>query len=460
VQSAQEILVVGAGISGLSAALLLSRAGRRVRVIEQSARPGGLAAAERFRGIPCDLGSHRLHPAALDQPLFREIHAARPFLWRPRRGVLLFADRRLPYPPGALSMLGALGLRTSLSVGLGLAEGARRRAFHRWERDRAAATEELDIGFERFVIERVGERAYRAFYKPYAEKVWGLDPKELSQTVAKKRISTTRPWALVRSSASRLAGAFTSARGGAVDAVRIDRFVYPAEGIASIIGYIEEQLAARSVPVECGRPFRRDEAPSGPVLFAGNLGDLVETPLEHRGLYVVYVALPIARLAAEETYYSPDPRYWFGRVSELQNYSPALRRDGETILCIEIPEGTFGPGVDFSRGHLLAELLDQLTRAGILPRRMAEPLEVRQRFLPFVYPLYRRGWITAWREAMRKVAELGRILPFGRQALFLHCNLDHCADIAQDAVAHVEAGGSVERWIDQAANYLELRVRD
>lgn len=459
---AEEILVVGAGISGLSAALLLARKGKRVRVIEQGARLGGLAAAEFFRGIPCDLGSHRLHPEALDQPLLREIHAARPFLCRPRRGVLLFADRRLPYPPGALSMLSALGLRKSLSVGAALAGGARRRAFRSWEEARAAPAEDEDLGFERFVIERVGERAYEAFYKPYAEKVWGLDPAELSQTVAKKRISTTHPAALLRSVAGRIAARLSPERAARGAGLRLDRFVYPARGIASIIDYLEEQLARAGVSIACGRPFTRGSTGEGEstVLFAGNLGDLIDTPLEHRGLYLLYLALPERRVGAAETYYCPDRRYWFGRVSELQNYSPALRREGETILCVEIPEGAWGKGVDFSRGDRLGELLDQLSRAGVLPPRAAAPLEVRQRFVPFVYPLYRRGWIAHWREAMRQIVALGRILPFGRQALFLHCNLDHCAEIAGAAVAHVEARESVERWIEQAAAYLEIRVRD
>jgi hypothetical protein len=60
---------------------------------------------------------------------------------------------------------------------------------------------------------------------------------------------------------------------------------------------------------------------------------------------------------------------------------------------------------------------------------------------------------------MRRAAALG-VLPFGRQALFLHCNLDHCAAIAADAVAHIEAGRSPEVWAQEAERYLEVRVRD
>src|SRR5262249_42564736 len=147
-------------------------------------------------------------------------------------------------------------------------------------------------------------------------------------------------------------------------------------------------------------------------------------------------------------------------VAELQNYSPELRREGETILCVEIPEGRWGMDVDFSRGERLDQLLDQLRRAGVVPRDAPPPIEARQRLVPFVYPLHRRGGIAAGREAMREISAMGRIFPVGRQALFLHCNLDHCVTIARKAVTHVLSGGSPEGWIHKAAAFLEVRVRD
>jgi hypothetical protein len=448
-----SIVVAGAGISGLYAALLLARAGRRVRVLERSARAGGLAGAELFRGVPCDLGSHRLHPGALERPLFREMHRERPFLMRPRRGALVIGDRHLPYPPDALALARSIGLRASAGMALGLlARGDQRRAFTRWERERAAPAEGDDVGFEAFVIARVGEAAYEAFYKPYAEKVWGLAPADLSQTVAKKRVSTTHPLGLFRGLVGRAAAL---ARGDA--GTSLDHFVYPRGGTSSIAAFLEEQLAKAGVAVELGRAYRAGDGDT--VLYAGDLRDLVETPLEHRGLYLIYLALPCERLGAAETYYCPDARYWFGRVSELQGYSPDLRRPGETILCVEIPEGAWGRGVDFASGPTLAELRAQLERARIVPPS-AEPLEVRQRFVPSVYPLYRRGWMTLWREAMRRVAALRNVVPFGRQALFLHCNLDHCADIAADAVAHAESGRDVHDWLCNASKYLTIQVRD
>src|SRR5262249_15637767 len=155
--------------------------------------------------------------------------------------------------------------------------------------------------------------------------------------------------------------------------------------------------------------------------------------LEHRGLYLLYLALPIDRLAPFETYYTPEAHLWFGRVSELQNYSPSLRRPGETTICVEIPEGRWGRDRRFDRAPMIDEIVDQLRACEIVPRNV-EPIAVAQRFVDDVYPLYRRGWIASWNAALEEVASLRRVLPFGRQGLFLHCNIDQCIALADDVV--------------------------
>ena len=88
------------------------------------------------------------------------------------------------------------------------------------------------------------------------------------------------------------------------------------------------------------------------------------------------------------------------------------------------------------------------------------PLEVQQRFIEDVYPLYRRGWTTTWESAIDEVARLGNVLPFGRQGLFLHCNIDQCIAMADDVVAHVAGRRSFDSWRAHARGLLGLRVRD
>ena len=97
--------------------------------------------------------------------------------------------------------------------------------------------------------------------------------------------------------------------------------------------------------------------------------------------------------------------------------------------------------------------------AGIIPSRV-DIGEMKQTFVPRVYPMYKRNWTQDWSEALRQAAEMGQVFPIGRQGLFLHCNIDQCVYIADEAVRHLTMGGTATQWIPKAKGFLDLRVRD
>lgn len=54
--SSSDVLIIGAGLAGLSAAIKLQQAGRDVRIIESSDRPGGRVTSDIIDGFICDRG--------------------------------------------------------------------------------------------------------------------------------------------------------------------------------------------------------------------------------------------------------------------------------------------------------------------------------------------------------------------------------------------------------------------
>jgi hypothetical protein len=442
----------------------LARAGHAVQVWEAAERPGGLLLPVPFRGVACDLGSHRIHGESL--PLIKQAAPRLDWLTRPRHGALILRRRHIDYPLRLLGFLRGLGPLQAARFGLGfLTRESSLRKFSSWERDRAAldpdAAKSSDPGFEHFVRERVGESAYQAFYRPYAEKVWGLPAAELSTVVAKKRISTAHPVTVLKQAATQ-----AIREGWRRDRRPAATFEYPRRGMGALVQALCDEAQALGVALHFGRRFTAADRSDGRfshILYGGHLSELLPEParttLSHRGLYLVYLAFPVAPWSRVDTFYAPEGCYLFGRVSQPKNFSPALAEEGraETVLCVEVPEGRLGPGRDFSNQPTL--LCDQLRAAGILPRGVF-PIAARQIFLPRVYPLYRRGWLPAWSQAMRELGAEGRLFPMGRQGLFLHCNIDHCVQIAADLCAHLARGGSAAEWAQAAPRYLDLRVRD
>lgn len=74
--STQPVLIVGAGMAGLSAARSLVDAGLRVRVIEARDRIGGRVYTDRGWGVPLEMGASWIHGAA-DNPLMELAQSAR-----------------------------------------------------------------------------------------------------------------------------------------------------------------------------------------------------------------------------------------------------------------------------------------------------------------------------------------------------------------------------------------------
>jgi protoporphyrinogen oxidase len=88
-----DLIVIGAGVSGLTLATRAARAGWRVRVLEQAERPGGCLATHRFAGAATgfwtELGAHTAYNSygalleLLDgQPLLARLQARQRLPWR------------------------------------------------------------------------------------------------------------------------------------------------------------------------------------------------------------------------------------------------------------------------------------------------------------------------------------------------------------------------------------------
>jgi phytoene dehydrogenase-like protein len=109
-----DVVVVGGGLAGLSAAALVAQAGRSVVVFERAGEVGGRAATQVRHGISFNLGPHALYFSGHAFKLLRELDV--PFTGRlpsPGKSRLLTQDGDTPLPRGPVSLLGSrlFGLR-------------------------------------------------------------------------------------------------------------------------------------------------------------------------------------------------------------------------------------------------------------------------------------------------------------------------------------------------------------
>ena len=207
-----DLAILGAGPAGIGAAHRAAAAGLDVVVIEREDAVGGAARSITVAGLRCDLGSHRLHRSVDPVLLARLDELLGPDLQRrQRRGRIRLAGRWVPFPLQPLATLRHLppGFAVRAAVDALV------------PRTPAADT------FDEVVRAGLGPTMADRFYGPYARKLWGLSPTEISGEQARRRIGASSPGAIV---GRLVAGRDPDAR----------TFLYPRRGF----GQLWEALAA------------------------------------------------------------------------------------------------------------------------------------------------------------------------------------------------------------------------
>lgn len=182
-----HVVILGAGPAGVGGAFKLRQGGRaQVTVLEQHAVPGGNAGSFEFGGMRVDYGSHRLHPAT-DPGIMAEIQRllGDDLLDRPRHGRIGLRGRWIHFPLKPQDLL--------VRLDPGFALGTLRDMLLKPFRGAPSGDSFADV-----LRANLGPTICDSFYFPYARKIWGRDPSQLSGIQARRRVSAGTFLKLIR----------------------------------------------------------------------------------------------------------------------------------------------------------------------------------------------------------------------------------------------------------------------
>jgi protoporphyrinogen oxidase len=453
------VTILGAGPAGLGAALGLARSGHAVTVVERADRVGGNAGSFELAGLAVDYGSHRFHPAADPSvlALVRDL-LGDDLLTRPRHGRIRLLGRWIHFPLRPLDLALHAHPRFTAGVALDLSRRMTNGRHRTGDREETFAT----------VLERgLGSTICREFYFPYARKIWGIEPTEISPVQARKRVSA--------GSIGKLITRLLPGRRAAGARSRKGIFYYPRHGYGQISESLRQAAEAAGARIRLVSTARRIEqtgaggfrvevhsASGSDIVLSRHLWSTIPVTtlvkllapappsdvliaadrLELRAMLLVYLVIGTDRFSEFDAHYFPEEHLPFTRVSEPKNYAASREPEGVTVLCAEIPCGQ-GDAIwsrsDDALGALVAEGLAQ---SG-LPVR-SPILEVAVRRLPAAYPIYRVGYERHFQQVDRWVEGLDGVLSFGRQGLYAHDNTHHALFMARAAVDCL-ANGELDR---------------
>jgi len=469
-----HVVVLGAGPAGVGAAYRLRRHGQaRVTVLEARDTVGGNAGSFDLDGVSCDFGSHRLHPVVAPE-IMEDLRSllGDDLMFRVRHGRILLRGRWIHFPLKPVDLV----LRLPKGFALGVLGDLCRKLVRRGS-----------VGEETFatVLERgLGRTMSREFYFPYARKLWGLPPQELSVTTAQRRVSGSSIGKILRKVVSQVPGLRKPTAG---------RFYYPRGGYGRISQCLHqaahkagaeflfnarvrgiERTGRRVTGVRYERDGREHLLPADMVWSTVPVNLLVrgmhpEAPadvleaaaaLQFRGMILIYLVLRADQFSPVDAYYFPEESVPISRLSEPKNFTGATEPRGRTVLCAELPSDPGQPEWDLEDTELGRRLSTWLERAGLPVRAPIERVVVHR--LRQAYPVYARGYDQYFGKVDEWIGQLGGLLTLGRQGLFAHDNTHHTLAMAYAACDCLMPDGTFDRarWAEHRREFATHVVED
>lgn len=453
----KEIVILGGGPSGLSAAWALSKQGFNVTIIEKEAQVGGLCRTISYRDTRrqedyrFDLGGHRF--ISRNKNLIQSIFdlMGEELLCLNRKSAIRLQGQSYRYPlsfsdivtkmnPGLSLRAIADYLKITLSPGINRRSGT---------------------SFEAWVLQRFGRTLYEIFFRDYTEKVWGLRPDGLSADWAVQRIPVLNFRDILRE----LAGG-TKRKHEAY----AKQFYYPKRGIGQIFEWIAEEtlkngavihLNAKATAlsienhvikglsfikgnhlesIDCDYLISTIPLPELAAMVAPDSPSksLTHSKLRFRSVRFLNMLIDQPMISENTWTYVPESKYMMTRIQEPKLRSPFNAPAGKTSLMLEIPcnyrDATWCVDEKTLFKRVIKDLSDLDIHVG------PHVMDYFSTYARHGYPVYHLGYREAVSGLLQQIEPCRNLITTGRQGLFRYIFMDQAMLMGRHAAQRIIAG--------------------
>jgi protoporphyrinogen oxidase len=470
VESDKQVIIIGAGPAGLTAAYELAKLNLRPIILEKGDKVGGLARTESYRGFYFDMGGHRFFTKVQEvKNMWKEV-LGKDFLRRPRLSRIYYNGKFFDYPLKPINALFGLGFWESIRIAL---------SYLRWQ----VSPYRYEESFEQWVTNRFGKRLFEIFFKSYTEKIWGISCSDLKAEWAAQRIKDLSLRTVLLSMFLKPKNTIKTL---------IDQFDYPRRGPGMMWNGVKETIEKRggevrvntgvvgihrngkgieSVVVGCNghketirgthfissmpiTEFINKLDPPAPqaVLKAAE-------KLKYRDFLTVCLIVNKPDLFPDNWIYIHDPGVKLGRIQNFKNWSldmvpdPAKTSLGLEYFCTEGDEMW-----NISDDELINLGKRELERIGLVSAADIEDGCVFR--IPKAYPIYDSDYRNYLAIVRDFVGSLENYQTIGRNGLHRYNNQDHAMLTGMLAVRNLIHGEKNDLWKVNADQEYHEEIRE
>jgi len=452
-----DLVIIGAGPAGLTAAYELSESNKKVIVLEKKIQVGGLAETKVFGEYRYDIGPHRFFTKNKEvYELFLEI-LDKDSVEVNRKTRILFKNSYFDYPLTPLNALFGLGVIESIITGVS----------YTFARIKSYLNISKINNFEDWVIDKFGRKLFNNFFKNYTEKVWGIDCKEIGADWAAQRIkglslSTAIKFALFPNSKKR-------------PKTLVDKFYYPRLGAGMLWEKFENLIVSKNIEVlkeTTVTSVKKNDTAfsvtfsnlygnettidskniffSNPLLEFINIFD-AEVPesvlnsaksLNYRNHISVHVTIN-KKLFDDNWIYIHSPNLKMARIADFTNFSKEMSKEGTFPLTLEYFCFEEDKIWEQNNQDIIEFALEELKQIFDEDFKVIHTEVTRN---AKAYPVIRTGYQEHIDTIKNWLRSLENVTAIGRSGMFKYNNQDHAMATGMYAARTLLGKGEFDPW--------------
>lgn len=443
----KKVIILGAGITGLSAAFQMSKNNFDITVLEKEQIVGGLAKTIKFKNNYVDIGPHSFFSEDKEvydfvKSLFKEDNQNIPKVKRSVK--MYFLGRYVDYPLSAKSILFQMGPLVPVLSFLSFAKSFLRTLFLKKKKIN-------NLTIKEWAIDNFGYYLYKNFFKPYTEQFWKIKTEDLSHRVipASKKLDFARTLKhLLISKYLEI----SKREPGSLDLVQRESLptFYPKKGFGEISDRISRKILANNVKIELNTNINK-------VIFNKNNFEVyannnqrfdcdilistlpinylakVSEPLnqnkvflqnsknlQYLGLIMLYIVIKKKNiLGCQYCYFLNRP---YNRISNLNSFSDELSEKNTNIISLEISCHSTDTIWAAKDNEIFNECKKNLIEDKLL--KEDDIIEWKIIKVPNVYPIYKKNYEKNLEYVFEEFKKIKNFHSIGRLGQFYYGDID------------------------------------
>lgn len=461
----KKVLIIGAGVAGLSAGRVLSQNGYKVAIYEAQSSVGGMSKSLKMFDQIVDIGPHRFFSKDKRLNDFWSAHTYGESEKVSRLTRIFYNNKFFYYPLRGFDALFKLGIIESTLCVLSFIK-AKIKPFG-------------GDSFESWVANAFGYRLYSIFFKSYTQKLWGIECKDLDSDFAKQRIKGLNLYEAIKS-------AFVGDKSKKHKTL-VDEFSYPKKGCGVVYENMAKEILQNGGEILCDIEvsgiITQDKRAIGIRTSGGDIyGDIVISTapfrdmvlsldeldstikdlaqnLKFRNTILVYVEVDCGKESSADTssqsikttlrekstqktnlfrdnwIYVHSKNIATGRITNFANWTQDLRCGrSESILCLE-----YWANDDEKLWNLSSDEIINIAKKDLLDSNLvAHSSQIKRTYALKIhksYPVYEKGYKQNLSKIYNALDDFKDLHFIGRNGAFKYNNQDHsllmgllCAD--------------------------------